>query len=359
VSSEILAGSSVASPGRRLDLDPRRRRVEPDGGEVPEVGGDLLVRVRRDRRGGRDGDQRNVGFDDASGVPADRRIEVHVEPLRGDPVRMEPDVVGAPAVLLHPDRADRLALEFPPEQPDLAAGEEAFGGLDVLDGGLDGEDGRESKVGEEAEERLRAERLVDALHAEVLQRGQAVDDEPGVLAAGDLHLEGLLEGRERHLHARELGRLADRRGHIGKPYRMADRRDVLERRPLVPHHVRDGVEHPHLVEIGGEAPVVLPDLVRRLLEGDEKRVLPASDPFAEELEGELRLARPRRADDQVRPVREQATHEDGVDLRIARREPVLRRRRRRSRGRRIRHPLGSPVPVRTVARERGMVDPTR
>jgi hypothetical protein len=320
------------APGARLrggvELETGRRRVEADRDEVAEVVLERLERVRRrDGRGERRHERGQLGLDDAARIATDRSLEVRVDPLVGDPVRMQAHVVRAAPVLLDADRADGDAVELPAEQPDLAAREQALGSLDVLDRRLDGQDGCETQVGEESQERLRAEGLVDALHAEVLQGGEAVDDEPRVGAAHDLHLERLLERGEGDLDARELRRLADAARYIGEPYGMADRRDVLERRALVAHHVGDRVEHPHPVEVGHQALVVLPDLVRRLLEGDEEAVLAAPGPLAEELERELRLARARRPDDEVGSVGHQPPVQDLVDVRIPRREAGFRRRR--------------------------------
>jgi hypothetical protein len=145
----------VRGPERGLDLGPGRRDVGSEQDQVAH-----LVDERSDRRDERDrwsGHRRgrrppNDRLDDLTGVPGDRHVEVDVEARGTDPVRVEADVVGAPAELLDPDRADGLAFELPAEEADLAARKHSLGGLHVLERGLDREQRRHAKVRKESEE---------------------------------------------------------------------------------------------------------------------------------------------------------------------------------------------------------------
>jgi hypothetical protein len=260
-------------------------------------------------------ERRRTRMQDLPGVPAHGLFEVDVEAVSTDAVRMEPDVVGAPPELLHAHGAHRAPLEVPPEQTDLPPREHPLGALDILGRGFDREHRRHVKVGEEPQERLGALHLVDPLHAEVLERGERVDDEPTVVVARPLHLQRLLERGERDLDARQLRSFTDEVRNLGEGDRVADLGDVLEGGALVPHHIGDGVEHVDPVEVGLQVAVVEPHLVRGLLQGDNETLLPVPRPLAQELERQRRLACTGRPDHEVRTVGHQAPVQHAVQLR--------------------------------------------
>jgi hypothetical protein len=312
----LVHPSGVRGGERGLDLGSRGRDVRAEQDQVPHLvheRGD--GRDEGDRRGGRRGGGRtpNHRLDDLSRVPGDRHVEVDVDAGGTYAVRMEPDIVGAPAELLDSHGADGLAVELPAEQSDLPAREHPFGRLDVLERRLDREQGRHPQVRQEPEERLRPGDRVEPLHAEVLERGERIDHEAGVPLADHLGPQHLLERGDRHLDTRELGALTDPERHLGERNGVAHGRDVLERRPFVAHDVGDRVEHLDPAELGLEASVVDPCLVRGLFERHEKDTLVPTDPFAEELDRERRLPRARWAHDEVRAAGDEASLEHRVE----------------------------------------------
>jgi len=256
----------------RLDLRPHGDQVAADQSQVV----DHLAQELDDRQLGK-GTFHEVGprcvrrrhADDLLGVSRDGDVQVDVDPIGSDPVRVHADVVRAPAELLDPDRAYGHPVSLPAKEADLAPGEHAFGRLDVLQGRLDGQEGRDLHVGKEAEERLRPGVHVVALHAEVLQRGQRIHHDARVRLALDLHAEHLFEAGDRDLDAAQFRRLADLEVDPVERNRGSDRRDVLERSPLVAHHVGDRVEDVHLPEVWQEGAVVPAGFVGRLLERDQ------------------------------------------------------------------------------------------
>jgi glucose/mannose-6-phosphate isomerase len=234
---------------------------------------------------------------------------------------MQPDVMRPSAELFDADRSDGRSLELPAKEPDLPAGEHPLGRVDVLERRLDGQERRDLQVREEPEERLGAGNLVEPLHAEVLERRERVDHDARVAASRDLAAEHLLERGDRDLDARQLGRPPDDERHLAERRRRSDRRDVLERDALVPHHVGDRVEHFDAFELGAETVVVQPRLVRGFFQRDEERALSAPHPFAEELEGEGRFAGTRRAHDEVRPTGDDPPFEHRIHAGVARGDP--------------------------------------
>lgn len=235
----------------------------------------------------------------------DGHTQVDVDPLGRDPVRVEVDVVGASSEFLDAHGVLGPAIRLPAEHPELPARQKVL--LGVLPGGwhLERQDRRDAQVGEETEEGLRPLRLVDARHAEELEGGKRVDDQALVVPAADLLSQSGLEGRHRHLDALELRGLADRERNLSEAYGFAHRRDVLERDPLVPHHVRNGIENEDLVELGPHRAMVQPNLVGGIFQGDVEDLLAPADPLDEELESEGRLSGSRGTDEQVGPVGEQ------------------------------------------------------
>ena len=156
-----------------------------------------------------------------------------------------------------------------------------------------------------------------------LQRGQGVDHETDIAAPLYLGPKKLLQRGDGDLHARELRGLADLARDPLERDDVSDRRDVLEGDVLVTHHVRNSIEDIDAVDLRRESAVVEPDLVRRILDGDVETRFAAPDPFAQELEGERRLAGSRRPDDQVGPVRHEAPLQHLVDLGNAERHPSV------------------------------------
>jgi hypothetical protein len=311
----------------RFNLAPSGSDVRPEHDQVADLVDER--RDRRDERGDRSSGLCWLGMphdrpDDLAGVPGDRGFEVDVDPLRTDAVRMEADIVGAPAELLDTQGADRLTIELPPEETDLSAGERPLRGLYVLERSLDGKDRCHPQVREEPEERLRPGDRVESLHAEVLKGGERIDHEPGVAFADHLGPEHLLERGDGHLHARELRALTDAERDLGERESRANRRDVLERCPLVAHDVGDRVEHLDPAELGLEAAVVDPGLVGRLFQRDEEDALVPSDALAQELDRERGLPGTRGAYDEVRASGDETSLEHRVQRWVPGRDAGLR-----------------------------------
>jgi hypothetical protein len=260
---------------------------------------------------------RGRAIDDLPRPSGDGQIEVDEQSLRGDLVRVKSGIVVTPPQFLDADRPNGVPLVLPPEQMDLAPCQQPLRGLDVFEGKFDGEDRGQPEVRKETKEGLRADDLVDPLHAEELEGGERVDDETSVVPAGRLHLQGLLESREGDLDAGELRGLPNFEGDLAETHGVPDRGDILERGPLVPHHIGNGIEDEHLVHLGSHGAVVVPDLIGWLLERDQEAVLAPSHSLEEELKGQGGLSRARWAADQVRPMGHQTAVQYLVQLGVA------------------------------------------
>ena len=275
--------------GRKHQADPlvHQLDIESDLGEVP----DILVQVQhrapdliRYFLGGDPEDLSGVRLSrrrDAAG--RDRHAEIDIEPLGGDPVRVEVNVVRAPSELLHADSVLALPLRFPSEQPQLAAGEQVFFRLLLRGRHLESQDRRQAEVGEEPEKGLGPLRLADARHAEELERRERIDHHPFVVSPANLLPQSGLERGHRHLDALELWGLPDRERDLSETDRLPHRGDVLEWGAFVSHHIGNRVEDVDLLELGSHRLMVHPNLVRRLLERHIQDLLAASHPFDEEL----------------------------------------------------------------------------
>jgi hypothetical protein len=290
----------LQEPPNGLRIDPKFREL-PDIIEEGEHGPLRLdLQFGLGRFPGDSGDL-DRGGDELRGAQRDGYRTIDLDPMGGDAVGMQELVVGASAELLDADRTDLGATGVPRTQPDLSPGEEAFGWVRLLRSLLHGNNRCDLEVREEPQEGLGTDHIVEPLHPEVLERGEGIDDDPTVQALHRLHLERLHERGDGDLHATELIGLAWGRFHIPEPLGAPHGCDVLERGLLVPHHIRDRIEDPDLVDVLREGPEIGPQLVGGFVQGDIQDFLSLTDPLEEELHGYRGLSRPGRADQKIGP----------------------------------------------------------